>query len=166
MASLDRVECLRGIFPLCPNENQDFRDAAVVTDPKLSVVPASVPSMRQRAPFADDEKESLRVSLDRHRDLVTWKLTGWDDDQWRRRRTPSDAALLGLVKHLASVECGWFCETFGRPADNLQFDPDVPRSTCARTARVHFGHCRLLRRARAAADRVVAEVGIEDLATV
>ena len=32
--------------------------------------------------------------------------------------------MLGLVKHLASVEYGWFCDTFDRPADPLPFDPD------------------------------------------
>ncbi len=34
--------------------------------------------------------------------------------------------MLGLVKHLASVEYGWFCETFDRPADPVPFDPDDP----------------------------------------
>ena len=27
---------------------------------------------------------------------------------------PSGTSLLGLVKHLAAVEYGWFCDTFGR----------------------------------------------------
>jgi hypothetical protein len=32
--------------------------------------------MTRRVPFTGGEKESLRVSLDRHRDAVLWKLEG------------------------------------------------------------------------------------------
>jgi hypothetical protein len=32
--------------------------------------------MAQRVPFIGSEKESLHVSLDRHRDVVVWKLEG------------------------------------------------------------------------------------------
>ena len=39
--------------------------------------------------------------------------------------SPSGNSLLGLVKHLASVEYGWFCETFGRPVEPLWFDADT-----------------------------------------
>jgi len=59
-------------------------------------------------PFTGGEKESLQVSLDRHRDVVLWKLEGLDDEQLRRPMVPSGTSLLGLVKHLASVEYGWF----------------------------------------------------------
>lgn len=82
--------------------------------------------MGQRVPFTGGEKESLQVSLDRHRDAVVWKLEGLDDAQLRRPMTPSGTSLLGLVKHLASVEYGWFCETFGRESDAVPFDPDDP----------------------------------------
>jgi Protein of unknown function (DUF664) len=37
----------------------------------------------------------------------------------------------GLVKHLASVEYGWFCAPFGRPSEAVPFDladPDADRS--------------------------------------
>ena len=43
-----------------------------------------------------------------------------------RSRTPSGTNLLGLVKHLAAVEYGWFCDTFGRPTEPLPFDDDDP----------------------------------------
>jgi len=33
----------------------------------------------RRVPFTGEEKESLRASLDRHRDVVRWKLDGLDD---------------------------------------------------------------------------------------
>jgi uncharacterized damage-inducible protein DinB len=61
----------------------------------------------RRVPFTGGEKESLQVSLDRHRDVVLWKLEGLDDEQLRRPMVPSGTSLLGLVKHLASVEYGW-----------------------------------------------------------
>jgi hypothetical protein len=37
--------------------------------------------MAQRVPFTGDEKTMLHVSLDRHRDVVRWKLAGLTDDQ-------------------------------------------------------------------------------------
>jgi hypothetical protein len=80
--------------------------------------------MARRVPFTGDEKESLRVSLDRHRDAVLWKLEGLDDADLRRAMTPSGTNLLGLVKHLAAVEYGWFCQTFGRATEPLPFDDD------------------------------------------
>jgi hypothetical protein len=58
------------------------------------------------------EKESLKISLDRHRDAVLWKLEGLSDADLRRSMTPSGTTLLGLVKHLGAVEYGWFCRTF------------------------------------------------------
>lgn len=70
-----------------------------------------------RTPYTGGEKESLHASLNRHRDAVLWKLEGLDDEQVRRVMTPSGTNLLGLVKHLASVEYGWFCSTFGREVE-------------------------------------------------
>jgi hypothetical protein len=84
--------------------------------------------MPQRVPFTGDEKQSLHVSLDRHRDAVLWKLEGLDDASLRRAMTPSGTNLLGLVKHLAAVEYGWFCETFGRDTEPLPFDDDDPEA--------------------------------------
>jgi uncharacterized damage-inducible protein DinB len=122
--------------------------------------------MTRRVPFTGGEKESLRVSLDRHRDVVLWKLEGLDDEQARRPMTPSGTSLLGLVKHLAAVEYAWFCETFGRETEPLPFDEEdgdadlrpEPHETTADIV-AFYG------RARAAADRVIEEVDLEDLGT-
>jgi uncharacterized damage-inducible protein DinB len=125
-----------------------------------------VRGMTKRVPFTGDEKESLQVSLDRHRDVVLWKLTGLDDEQLRKRLTPSGTSLLGLVKHLAFVEFGWFCETFGRPVDGLEFDPDDPEADLR--IEPHESTADILdhyARARAAADNVIREVGVEELGT-
>jgi len=62
------------------------------------------PPVSQRGPFTGEGQESLHVRLDRHRDVVLWKLEGLDEEQLRRPMTPSGTSLLGLVKHLAAVE--------------------------------------------------------------
>ncbi|MGW0336910.1 DinB family protein [Streptomyces sp. NPDC003011] len=113
-------------------------------------------------PYAGGEKETLRAGLDRHRDAVLWKLEGLDDEQLRRPVTPSGTTLLGLVKHLASVEYGWFVQTFGGEVEPLWFDPyteEDMRTEDDTTERIvaFYG------RARAAADRMIAERSLDDL---
>ena len=49
------------------------------------------------------------------RDALLWKLDGLSEYDIRRPLTPTGTNLLGLVKHLASVELGYFGDTFGRP---------------------------------------------------
>ncbi|MCW2929478.1 MAG: hypothetical protein JWM19_440 [Actinomycetia bacterium] len=49
------------------------------------------------------------------REAMLWKLDGLSEYDIRRPLTPTGTNLLGLVKHLASVELGYFGETFGRP---------------------------------------------------
>src|SRR6266550_8152937 len=82
--------------------------------------------MTRRVPYTGDEKQSLWVSLDRHRDAVLWKIEDLGNADLRRPMTPSGTTLLGLVKHLAAVEYGWFCQTFGRPAEALPLDENDP----------------------------------------
>lgn len=122
--------------------------------------------MGRRVPFTGGEKESLHVSLDRHRDVVLWKVGGLSDEQLRRPMTPSGTNLLGLVKHLGSVEFGWFCDTFGRESESIPFDEDNPEADMRAepgetTAEIleYYG------RARAAADRVIDELNLEDVGT-
>jgi uncharacterized damage-inducible protein DinB len=122
--------------------------------------------MVQRVPFTGGEKESLKVALDRHRDAILWKLEGVSDEDLRRPMVPSGTSLLGLVKHLAAVEYGWFCETFGRPTEPLPFDDDDPDADL----RVEPGETTadilaFYGRARAAADQAIAEVGLEETGT-
>jgi uncharacterized damage-inducible protein DinB len=62
-----------------------------------------------------DPKQTLIDYLQGARDAVVWKLDGLSEYDARRPLTPTGTNLLGLVKHLASVELGYFGDTFGRP---------------------------------------------------
>ena len=62
-----------------------------------------------------DFKAELQLYLQRGRDSLLWKLDGASEYDIRRPMTPTGTNLLGLVKHVASVEAGYFGETFGRP---------------------------------------------------
>ena len=62
-----------------------------------------------------DTKADLHHYLKAARDAVVWKLEGLSEYDARRPLTPTGTNLLGLVKHLASVEAGYFGETFDRP---------------------------------------------------
>ena len=63
-----------------------------------------------------DPKDDLRHYLQSARDALLWKLDGLSEYDARRPLTPTGTNLLGLVKHVASVELGYFGETFGRPS--------------------------------------------------
>jgi uncharacterized damage-inducible protein DinB len=62
-----------------------------------------------------DPKADLRRYLQTAREALLWKLDGLSEYDIRRPLTPTGTNLLGLVKHLAGVELGYFGETFGRP---------------------------------------------------
>jgi hypothetical protein len=62
-----------------------------------------------------DAKADLHSYLQSARDAVLWKLDGLAEYDMRRPMVPTGTNLLGLVKHLASVESGYFGEVFGRP---------------------------------------------------
>ncbi|HZY06615.1 MAG TPA: DinB family protein [Ilumatobacteraceae bacterium] len=74
-----------------------------------------------------DPKADLHRYLQIAREALLWKLDGLSDYDVRRPMVPTGTNLLGLVKHVASVEIGYFGETFGRPfAEPLPwFDEDA-----------------------------------------
>ncbi len=69
-----------------------------------------------RGMTAPDPKADLHRTLQAGRDALLWKLDGLPDYDLRRPLTPTGTNLLGLVKHLAGVELGYFGDTFGRPS--------------------------------------------------
>jgi uncharacterized damage-inducible protein DinB len=63
----------------------------------------------------EDPKTTLHRYLRGGRDALLWKLDGLGEYDIRRPLTPTGTNLLGLIKHVASCEAGYFGETFGRP---------------------------------------------------
>ena len=64
-----------------------------------------------------EPKADLHRYLRIARGALVWKLAGLSEYDIRRPMTPTGTNLLGLIKHLASVELGYFGDTFGRPFD-------------------------------------------------
>ena len=62
-----------------------------------------------------DLKEHLHGYLKTRRTDLLSKLDGLSEYDVRRPMTSTGTNLLGLVKHVASVEVGYFGEVFGRP---------------------------------------------------
>lgn len=74
-----------------------------------------------------DPKADLQRYLQSARDALLWKLDGLSDYDIRRPLTPTGTNLLGLIKHVASVEFGYFGDTFDRPSSEPLpwFDDDA-----------------------------------------
>ena len=62
-----------------------------------------------------DAKDDLHRYLRSAREALLWKLDGLSEYDVRRPLTATGTNLLGLVKHVASVDVGYFGECFGRP---------------------------------------------------
>ena len=65
-------------------------------------------------------KSDLVHDLQAGRDALLWKLEGLSEYDARRPMTPTGTNLLGLVKHVAYVELGYFGAVFGRPVPEAQ----------------------------------------------
>ena len=63
----------------------------------------------------------LHRYLQAGREALLWKLGGLSEYDARRPMVPTGTNLLGVVKHVASVDAGYFGETFGRP-----FEEPIP----------------------------------------
>jgi Protein of unknown function (DUF664) len=71
-----------------------------------------------------DQKADLHRYLQRARDVMLWKLDGLSEYDARRPLTPTGTNLLGMVKHLAGIELGYFGDTFGRPGEPVPWTED------------------------------------------
>lgn len=71
---------------------------------------------RRHSGGMSDEKETLHEYLREQRASLLSKLDGLDEYSVRRPMTGTGTNLLGLVKHVASVEVGYFGEVFDRPS--------------------------------------------------
>ena len=60
-----------------------------------------------------DPRAVLSRYLQAERDALLWKLDGLGERAVRMPRTPTGTSLVGIVKHCANVEIGYFGLTFG-----------------------------------------------------
>jgi uncharacterized protein DUF664 len=100
------------------------------------------PTAEQRTdpPYVAAERAALDGWLDYQRATLLWKCDGLTPEQLvMRSAEPSTMSLLGLVRHMAEVERGWFRQfvagedvpdLYGRPDDiDVDFDePDPARA--------------------------------------
>ena len=64
----------------------------------------------------EEPKETLKRYLQVQRDALVWKLEGLGEREIRWPMTPTGTNLLGLVKHVASMELEYFGGVFDRPS--------------------------------------------------
>jgi hypothetical protein len=62
-----------------------------------------------------DPKAGLHEYLRTGREVMLWKLEGLSEYDMRRPMVPTGTNLLGLVRHVSSIEAGYFGVVFGRP---------------------------------------------------
>ena len=70
------------------------------------------------SPADHEQKQVLKKYLQETREALLWKLEGLTEKQARWPLVPSGNNLLGLVKHCANIEIGYFGPTFGREWPN------------------------------------------------
>ncbi|MFL6115751.1 MAG: DinB family protein [Catenulispora sp.] len=107
----------------------------------------------------EDPKADLHRYLNVARDAVLWKLEGLSEYDARRPLTATGTNLLGLVKHLAGVEFGYFGPTFGRPhGEVLPWEEDDAEPNADMWARAEESRADIVglyRRARTFADATI-----------
>jgi uncharacterized damage-inducible protein DinB len=117
-----------------------------------------------------DPKADLRHYLQAAREALLWKLDGLSEYDIRRPMVPTGTNLLGLVKHVASVEFGYFGETFGRPVDvelpwcDADAEPNADMWATADESRDFV--VRLYRRAWAHSDATIATLSLDAIGHV
>ena len=80
-------------------------------------------------------KATLHRYLRTTRETLLWKLEGLSEYDVRRPLTSTGTNLLGVVKHLAEIEGGYFGVTFGRPCSDIPtLDRSVPNVDMYATA--------------------------------
>ncbi|KOG85884.1 DinB family protein [Streptomyces varsoviensis] len=85
-------------------------------------IPAKIPS----PPTTGGERAMLEGWLEQHRAVLAAKCAGLDDAQLREASVPpSDLTLMGLVRHMADVERGWFRRVLaGEDAPPIHYSDD------------------------------------------
>ncbi len=112
-----------------------------------------------------EPKATLHRYLQDARTALLWKLEGLSEYDVRRPLTTTGTNLLGLVKHLASVEVYYFGDAFGRPFDEplpwLAADAAPNADMWATAAESRAAIVGLYQRAWAHADATIAALPLE-----
>jgi len=95
-------------------------------------------------------QEELVLALETLNQAVLAKLDGLGEYDLRRPLTPTGSTLLGIVKHLASVQAGYFGDTFARPwpepmpwlAKNAEINADMFATATESSDWVRDFYCR------------------------
>ena len=120
-----------------------------------------------------EPKTALREYLQDQRDALLWKLDSLGERDLRMPRTPTGTNLIGIVKHMANVELGYFGDTFGRewptpeeriPEDVFETDPQA--DWYATEDETCDGIVDLYRRVWAFADTTIEELPLDALGQV
>lgn len=110
-------------------------------------------------------KEVLHRYLRAGRDAVLWKLEDLSEYDIRRPLVPTGTNLLGLVKHLASVELGYFGDCFDRPSHEplpwYEEDAEPNADMWATPEESREDIVSLYRRAWAHSDATIEELDLE-----
>jgi hypothetical protein len=113
----------------------------------------------------EDLKADLHMYLQRAREALLWKLDGLSEYDIRRPLVPTGTNLLGLVKHAAGIEAGYFGLTFGRPvAEPLPWmdeDAEPNDDMWARPEESRDDIIGLYRRVWAHADTTIADLATD-----
>lgn len=119
---------------------------------------------------SSDAKADLHRYLQDGRVAVLGKLDGLNEYEIRRPMVPTGTNLLGLVKHLATVEWGHFGATFGRPSEESlawvdeTSEPNADMWATAEESRDHI--VGLYRRIAAHSDAVINDLPLDTVGRV
>ncbi len=120
-----------------------------------------------------DPKAALSHYLQSGRDALVWKLNSLGERDLRMPRTPTGTNLIGIVKHMANVEIGYFGDTFGRawltPDERISeadYEADPQADWYASESESCDDIVNLYRRVWTFADATIAELPLDGLGRV
>ena len=116
----------------------------------------------------DAMKQDLHRYLQEGRQALLWKLEGLSEYDVRRPLVRSGINLLGVVKHVAWVESGYFGATFGRPfPEPVTWSESEPNSDMwARADESRESITSLYQRVWAHSDQTIAELDLDAVGRV
>ena len=113
----------------------------------------------------DQHKAHLMHALRAAREALLWKLDGLSEREVRWPVVPTGTNLLGLVKHLASVEAGYLGDVFDRPSPEhlpwFEDDAEPNADMWATADETRASVLELWERVRAHSEQTVAELPLD-----